>query len=119
MRTAPADDPLFQQARRALLFDRKKDARGPVSNWSGPVWILSSYYIATALAAYGFKAQARELAIKTARLLAQGLAREGVLRECYDDSGRGLWPIRGTFISWNVLALTLLREHCPEWVEPV
>ena len=119
VRTAPADDPLFQQARRALLFDRKKDARGPVSNWSGPVWILSSYYIATALAAYGFKAQARELAIKTARLLAQGLAREGVLRECYDDSGRGLWPIRGTFISWNVLALTLLREHCPEWVEPV
>ena len=118
VRTAPADDPLFHQARRVLLFDRKKDARGPVSNWSGPVWILSNYYMATALAAYGFRAQARELAIKTARLLAQGLAREGALRECYDDSGRGLWPIRGTFISWNVLALTLLREHCPEWVQP-
>ena len=66
----------------------------------------------------GFKAQAHELAIKTARLLAQGLAREGALRECYDDSGRGLWPVRGTFISWNVLALTLLREHCPDWIEP-
>ncbi len=58
--------------------------------------------------------QARELAIKTARLLARGLAQEGALRECYDDSGRGLWPRTGTFISWNVLALTLLREHWPE-----
>jgi len=114
IRTAPADDPLFQQARRVLLFDRKKDARGPVSNWSGPVWILPNYYLATALAAYGFKAEARELAIKTARLLAAGLARHGALHECYDDSGRGLWPLKGTFISWNVLALTLLRQHCPE-----
>jgi putative isomerase len=114
IRTTPADDPLFHQARRVMLFDRKKDARGPVSNWSGPVWILSNYYIATGLAAYGCRAEARELAIKTARLLAQGLARDGALRECYDDSGRGLWPVKGTFISWNALALTLLREHCPE-----
>ena len=117
IRTTPADDPLFHQARRVLLFDRKKDAVGPVSNWSGPVWILANYYLATALATYGFAAQARELAIKTARLLAHGLQREGALRECYDDAGRGLWPVRGTFISWNVLALTMLREHCPEWAE--
>src|SRR5262249_51867847 len=114
IRTAPADDSFFQQARRVLLFDPKKGTRGPVSNWSGPVWILPSYYVATALAAYGFRAEARELALKTARLLARGLTRDTALRECYDDSGRGLWPMRGTFISWNVLALTMLRDHCPE-----
>jgi len=114
VRTAPAHSPFFHQAARMMLFDRKKDTRGPVSNWSGPVWILPGYYLATGLAAYGFADQARELAIKTARLLASGLAHEGGLRECYDDSGRGLWPRTGTFISWNVLALTLLRDHCPE-----
>jgi hypothetical protein len=70
--------------------------------------------LATGLAAYGYADRARELAIKTARLLAGGLARDSALRECYDDSGRGLWPQTGTFISWNVLALSLLRNHCPE-----
>src|SRR5262249_4760998 len=114
VRTAPSHSPFFHQAARMMLFDRKKDTRGPVSNWSGPVWILPNYYLATGLAAYGFTDQARELAIKTARLLARGLAREGALRECYDDSGRGLWPRTGTFISWNVLALTLLRDYWPE-----
>jgi hypothetical protein len=114
VRTAPAHSPFFHQAARMMLFDRKKDTRGPVSNWSGPVWILPSYYLATGLAAYGFIDEARALAIRTARLLARGLAQDGALRECYDDSGRGLWPRAGTFISWNVLALALLRHHCPE-----
>jgi putative isomerase len=114
VRTAPANSPFFHQARRMMLFDRKKDTRGPVSNWSGPIWILPNYYLAMGLAEYGFKREARELALKTARLLAQGLDRDGGLRECYDDSGRGLWPLSGTFVSWSVLALTLLRDYCPE-----
>ncbi len=114
IRTAPAHSPFFHQAARMMLFDRKKDTRGPVSNWSGPVWVLPNYYLATGLAAYGYADRARELAIKAARLLAGGLARDGALRECYDDSGRGLWPRTGTFISWNALALSLLRDHCPE-----
>lgn len=114
VRTAPAYSPFFHQARRMMLFDRKKDTRGPVSNWSGPIWVLPNYYLAMGLSAYGFKREARELALKTARLLARGLERDGGLRECYDDSGRGLWPLSGTFISWSVLALTLLRQHAPD-----
>jgi len=114
VRTVPADSPYFNQAPRVMMFDFKKNGRGPVSNWTGPIWILSNYYLAQGLSRYGRKAEARELTIKTARLLARGLERDGGLRECYDDAGRGLWPKRGTFLSWSVLALTLLREHAPE-----
>lgn len=110
VRTAPRHQPYFQQAARVMLFDFKKNGRGPVSNWTGPVWILSNYYLAMGLHRYGATSSARELSAKTLNLLADALAREGRLTECYDDAGRGLWPPAGTFVSWNVLALTLGRE---------
>ncbi|MBC8068559.1 MAG: hypothetical protein IAG13_09530, partial [Deltaproteobacteria bacterium] len=51
-----------------------------------------------------------ELAQRTAALLADDLRATGRLHECYADDGLGLWPQRGTFMSWNVLAMTMLRE---------
>jgi putative isomerase len=110
VRTVPASDVYFHQAPRILLFDFKKNGRGPVSNWSGPVWVLSNFYLMRGLLRYGRRAQARELALKTASLLANGLRSQGTLHECYDDRGVGLWPQAGTFISWSVLALTMLRD---------
>ena len=85
LRTCPADDLYFQQSPRVLLYDFKKGRRGPVSNWSGPVWVLSSYYLAEGLSRYGFGALA-----------------------CWNDAGVGLWPPSGTFVSWNVLAPFML-----------
>jgi len=111
VRTCPADDVYFQQSPRVLLFDFKKDRRGPVSNWSGPVWVLSSFYLAEGLARYGFRGQARTLAVRTARLLAGDLAATGVLHECWNDAGVGLWPRGGTFVSWNVLGPWMLDRH--------
>lgn len=105
VRTLPRWDPFFNQAARIMHFDFKKHGPGPVSNWQGPVWILSSYYLATALRSYGEVAAADELAARTRRLLEADLTRSGMLHECYDDAGNGLWPRQGTFISWNVLAL--------------
>ena len=67
VRTCPADDLYFQQSPRVLRFDVSKGRRGPVSNWSGPVWVLSSAYLAEGLARYGYTAEARELALRTAR----------------------------------------------------
>lgn len=113
VRTAPRDSVYFHQAPRVMLYDHKKQGHGPVSNWGGPVWVLSSYYLAVGLERYGYLAQARELALKTARLLANDLAATGRLHECYDDTGRGLWPREGTFLSWNVLARTLARLWRP------
>lgn len=110
VRTTPADDVLFQQASRVMIHDPRRGEPGPVSNWSGPVWILANYYMFCALRRYGHEAPARSLALATGRLLAADLRTTGALHECYDDAGRGLWPRRGTFISWNVLALTMLRE---------
>ena len=110
VRTVPADSPFFQQAPRVLIYDPKKGGRGPVSNWSGPVWVLSSYYLAKGLERYGHLEAARDIAVRTAQLLARDLEQTGMLHESYDDAGRGLWPVAGTFVSWNVLALTMLRE---------
>ncbi|HVP62155.1 MAG TPA: trehalase family glycosidase [Myxococcaceae bacterium] len=111
VRTCPADDLYHQQSPRVLLYDFKKGRRGPVSNWSGPVWVLSSAYLAEGLARYGFAAEARALAVRTASLLADDLARTGLLHECWNDAGVGLWPRSGTFVSWNVLGPWLLDRH--------
>jgi len=113
VRTCPADDLYYQQSPRVLLHDFKKARRGPVSNWSGPVWVLSSYYLAEGLARYGFDAPARELAEKTARLLANDVQSTGALHECWNDEGMGLWPRSGTFISWNVLGPWMLDVRRP------
>jgi putative isomerase len=108
VRTCPADDLYFQQSPRVLLFDFKKGRRGPVSNWSGPVWVLSTYYLAEGLARYGHQDEARALAVRTVRLLADDVASTGALHECWNDAGVGLWPRSGTFVSWNVLGPYLL-----------
>jgi hypothetical protein len=110
VRTVPRDDPYFQQAARVMVHDPRRGERGPVSNWSGPVWVLACFYMFRALRHYGRAAEARELALRIANVLAADLATTGMLHECYDDAGHGLWPVRGTFVSWNVLATTMLRE---------
>jgi putative isomerase len=107
VRTAPARSPFFHQAPRVMIYDPRRGRRGPVSNWTGPVWVLSNWYLARGLARYGFAEEARRLDEKTLRLLADDLAETGALHECYDDAGRGLWPVRGTFLSWNALGLLL------------
>ena len=90
-----------------MVYDPRRGERGPVSNWTGPVWVLSNYYMARGLERYGRAEEARELDQRTLSLLADDLASTGGLHECYDDSGRGLWPAKGGFVSWSVLALVL------------
>jgi putative isomerase len=109
VRTVPKDDPFFTQAPRVMIHDPRRGERGPVSNWSGPIWVLASWYMFEALRMYGHDAEARELARRTATTLANDLRDTSMLHECYADDGTGLWPRRGTFVSWNVLASTMLR----------
>ena len=61
VRTAPANDLYFHQAPRVMHFDFKRNGRGPVSNWSGPIWVLPNYYLAKGLAHYGRHVEAEEL----------------------------------------------------------
>ena len=108
VRTMPADDPLFSQARRVLSYDLQEGKVTPVSNWCGPIWVLSNYYMFIALLNYGYKEQAQELAAVTAQLLLYNLDNTGCLYENYNDNRRGLWADH--FCSWNVLSLTMLRQ---------
>ncbi len=114
IRTLSAQNVYFNQAPRALIYDYKADSRTPVSNWMGPIWILSNYYLAQGLARYGKREEAAELTRRTAGLLLDNLSERGSLFECYNDAGRGLWPRSGGFVSWNVLALSMLRQFCSE-----
>jgi putative isomerase len=111
VRTVSARSPFFHQAPRVLLYDPRRGHGSPVSNWTGPVWVLSSWYCARGLERYGFTAEAAALDATTRGLLERDLAETGALHECYDDAGRGLWPRRGTFVSWNVLAAAPAMER--------
>lgn len=110
VRTMPAWDEFFHQAPRVMLHDSRRGHASPVSNWCGPIWVLSNWYMAIALDRYGHSGHARDLTHKTARLLADDLKRTGMLHECYNDQGLGLWPVQGTFLSWNTLVLTMLER---------
>lgn len=77
------------------------------SNWLGPVWIISNYFVWKALAAYGYTELADELADKTVKLLVESLRKDGSLNEYYHpDTGQ---PLSHTgFMNWNMLALEML-----------
>jgi putative isomerase len=119
VRTCPADSLFFQQAPRVLAFDWKKRRAGPVSNWSGPVWVLANAYLTVGLRRYGREAEARTLAERTVRLLVDDVDRTGMLHECWNDAGEGLWPRSGTFVSWNVLGPWLLAHQTYEGPGPL
>ena len=53
VRTLSRESVFFHQAPRVLLYDPRRGEPGPVSNWTGPVWVLSSYYLARGLERYG------------------------------------------------------------------
>lgn len=77
------------------------------SNWQGPVWILSNYFVCRALDRYGYGNEAKELAKKTLDLLAQDLEQNGAFHEYYHpETGEGLYN-KG-FSSWNLLGANLL-----------
>jgi len=79
----------------------------PDSNWQGPVWIISNCLLAYAASNYGWKQAATDIAIKISRILKEDLEKTGVWHECYDsETGEGL--AGPGFLSWNVLAATLL-----------
>lgn len=77
------------------------------SNWLGPVWIVSNYFVWKALTAYGHTDLADELADKTIKLLVNSLRTSGSLNEYYHpDSGEPL--SHQGFMNWNMLALEMI-----------
>jgi neutral trehalase len=102
-------EPLYSQARRALVYVAVEKRRWEVSNWQGPVWVIANWQVMHGMLHYGFEAEARELAGKVVALLERDVEATGGMHENYDaETGAGLWS--PSFGSWNMLAAKMLEE---------
>ena len=80
-------------------------------NWRGPVWIPTNYLIFHGLIQYGYKSQAKELAIKTFRM---ALDLNSNTREYYDsDSGKG--DGMDPFWGWSALAYIMPLDYASSY----
>ena len=98
----------------------------PYSNWRGPIWINANFLDWLILRRYGFRTEARELALTLAAVLHRDIAEWGSMHEDYDaETGAGLAPTPtqspdghfAGFVGWNLLAQDMLQcemsqTHC-------
>ncbi len=76
------------------------------SNWRGPIWGISNYMVFKGLEDYGFKKEARELAVKTINLFGKDFEKSGALHEYYEpETGEPL--LNKGFQNWNYLVLNM------------
>jgi hypothetical protein len=76
------------------------------SNWQGPVWFPTCYFMCQALCLYGYQERAMELAVRVVETMARGIAESGSMAENYHgDTGVPLYAKK--FGSWNMLGDTL------------
>ena len=82
---------------------------GNPSCWLGPIWINANYFTFIGLKNYGYDNLAKEIAIKTIKLLGKDLIKNGGFHEYYNsNTGEG---IRGLGMQgWNFLVLELIKE---------
>lgn len=77
------------------------------SNWLGPVWIVSNYFVWRGLKNYGFTAEAADLSARTVRLLSDDLTASGSLNEYYHPDTAMALSHKG-FMNWNLLVLEMI-----------
>ena len=84
-------------------------AMGNPSNWQGPVWGLSTFLTAYALARYGYKEEALEVAMRLVKTYALDIRQNDCIHEYYNgDDGQPV--IRPDFLSWNMMALKVIDD---------
>lgn len=109
LRTIPNDNPIYNTAKRWLIYEHSENRRRVISNWQGPVWILPNWLITIGLAKYGYKKEAEEIAKRVIKLLQKDLKETGTMHENYDpETGKGLWS--PDFGSWNLLAWKWMED---------
>lgn len=98
------DEVLYNNARRGFI-----PGYHTVSNWQGPVWIVSNFMIMQGLLHYGYPEQARQISIDMVRLLAADIRKSGGAHENYNSiTGEALWAPH--FGSWDLLTDQLVGE---------
>lgn len=82
---------------------------GNPSCWLGPIWINANYFTYIALKNYGYDDLAKDIAIKTIKLLGKDLEENGQFHEYYNsETGKG---VRGLgFQSWNFLVIRMINN---------
>lgn len=79
------------------------------SNWLGPIWIVVSYCVFRGLMNYNFLDEARDLAARTLKLLADDIRKTGSIHEYYNPET--CEPVMNSgFINWNILVLNMVKE---------
>lgn len=97
-----ASEPLYNNAFRGLY------GRAIVSNWQGPVWVLTNALVVRSLVKEGFKNEAKEVSTRMLNTMQADLEKTGTLHENYHaETGQPLWAPQ--FMSWNILALELVE----------
>lgn len=94
-------------SREEKMYDLR--ATNNPSNWLGPIWIVASYCVFRGFLDFGYMEEARDLAGKTLKLLADDLRATGTLHEYYSPE-TGEPVMNGGFMNWNILALNMFRE---------
>jgi len=81
----------------------------PFSNWQGPIWPLVNYFAIHALLNYGFKKEAKKLAVKITRIVLSDLKKSDGMHENYHaETGKPL--AAPDFISWNLLVGQMIDQ---------
>jgi len=81
----------------------------PYSNWRGPVWMNVNCVLCYTLAAAGRRDVALEIAEALTLMLAKDIETSGGMHENYSaDDGAPVSTDSKMFLSWNVLAVTLV-----------
>lgn len=77
------------------------------SCWLGPVWGISNFMTFEGLRKYGYKKQAKKLALKSIQLFGEDLEKTGEMHEYYHpDTGEGLF--NAGFQNWNLLVVKMI-----------
>jgi putative isomerase len=99
---------------RSLSKMEKMYAIYPSSNpsdWQGPIWIITNYLVFRGLLKYGYRKEAREMALKTINLLGKDASKAGAFHEYYDpETGKPI--INKGFQNWNYLVMNMIA-----WLE--
>lgn len=84
-------------------------SKGNPSNWLGPIWIITNYFVWKGLKDSGFQTEAMELADKTIRMLAADLEKNGSLNEYYNPD-TGVAISHKGFMDWNLLVMEMMES---------
>jgi putative isomerase len=108
LRSLSKSEITYNTSKKDMMYIHSEQRRWVVSNWQGPVWLISNWIITHGLARYGYTKEAVDIAKRVMKSLERDMERSGGLHENYNpETGDSLWA--PNFGSWNFLV--------PSWID--